>query len=39
MRMEKVCSAPEVMEYYFPIGTAVLRVWYLRSKKNAKARM
>lgn len=39
MKMEEVCSAPEEIEYYFPIGTTVLVACYLWSKKNAQARM
>lgn len=29
MKMEKVCSAPEVIDYYSPIGTAVLGACHL----------
>lgn len=39
MGMEEICSAPEVTEYYFPVGTTLLGAWYLWSQKKAEARM
>lgn len=36
MEMEKIHSAPEVIEYYFPTGTTLLGAWCCGAKRMSK---